>query len=280
MAVAVSPDGAWLHWRTEGPVDGEPVLLIMGLGGSSGAWWRLVPHVAAGHRAILFDNRGTGDSDRVRGIMTMKRMAADAVAVLDAAGVATAHVVGISMGGMIAQQVALSHRSRLRSLSLLCTSPGGRSGAPPWRLLVASALRPVVSPKATFGLAAPMLYGERARAAMPGRLAEDLERRAQEETPARTAWAQMAGIARWDVRARLGELEGLPTLVVHGEADALVPFDRGAEIAAAVPGSRLVALPRCGHLLTTEAEDAVAGALLNHLLTSPGIPLRAVASSV
>jgi len=135
VAIATTDDGAWLHWHAEGPPGGEPVLMIMGLGGSSRAWRRLLPHVRATHRALLFDNRGTGDSDRVGGVMTLGRMAADARAVLDAAGVADAHVVGISMGGMIAQQLALDHPDRVRSLALLCTSPGGGSGGPPWRLL-------------------------------------------------------------------------------------------------------------------------------------------------
>jgi enoyl-CoA hydratase/carnithine racemase/pimeloyl-ACP methyl ester carboxylesterase len=280
MAVAVTPDGAWIHWHQAGPPDGPPVLMIMGLGGSSRAWWRLVPHVTAAHRALLFDNRGTGDSDRVTGVMTLERMAGDAIAVLDAAGVGEAHIVGISMGGMIAQQLALSHRDRVASLSLLCTSPGGRDGAPPWRLLASSALRPFVGPAGTFGLAAPMLYGARAREEMEDRLAEDLAHRAQEETPALTAWAQMAGIARWNVRDRLAELAGIPTLVVHGEDDALVPFARGEALARGIPGARLVALPACGHLLTTEAEPAVAAAVVEHLSGACTVPLRCAASSV
>lgn len=281
MALAVTDQGAWMHWRAEGPSDGEPVLMIMGLGGSSKAWRRLLPHVAARHRALLFDNRGTGDSDRVRGAMSLERMAADAIAVLDAAEVDAAHVVGISMGGMIAQQMALDHRERVRSLSLLCTSPGGGgSGGPPWRLLASAALRPVFGHVRTWGLVVPVLYGERAQREMPERLAEDLERRGQEVTPAVTAWAQMAGIARWDVRERLAELGGIPTVVVHGEADRLVGFDRGQVLAAGIPGAELVALPGVGHLMTTEAEAAVAAALLGHLDAAAAGPLHEATAAV
>jgi pimeloyl-ACP methyl ester carboxylesterase len=175
------------------------------------------------------------------------------------------HVVGISMGGMIAQQLALDHPDRVRSLSLLCTSPGGSSGGVPWRLLASAALRPLFGHERTWGIVSPALYGEWARREMPDRLAEDLEARGQEATPALTAWAQMAGIARWDVRDRLAQLAPIPTLVVHGDADALVPVAGGREIAARIPSARLVILPGMGHLLTTEAEAEVAAALLAHL---------------
>jgi pimeloyl-ACP methyl ester carboxylesterase len=279
MALAPTDDGAWLHWRAEGPPDGEPVLMIMGLGGSSRAWRRLLPHVREHHRALLLDNRGTGDSDRVRGVMSLERMAADALAVIDAAEVPAAHVVGISMGGMVAQQLALDHPDRVRSLALLCTSPGGSSGGPPWRLLASAALRPAFGHARTWGIVVPALYGERARREMPDRLAQDLETRGEEATPALTAWAQMAGIARWDVRDRLGELAPLPTLVVHGEADALVPVEGGREIAARIPGARLVILPEVGHLLTTEAEAEVAAALLGHL-DRAAEPVRPVAAAL
>jgi 3-oxoadipate enol-lactonase len=279
VALARSGDGARLHWRADGPPDGEPVLMIMGLGGSSLAWQRLEPHISARHRAILLDNRGTGASDRVRRVMRVERMAADAIAVLDAAEVARAHVVGISMGGMIAQQIALDHRSRVRSLALLCTSPGGRSGGPPWRLLASTALRPLLGPTRTFGMVAPTLYGERARREMPERIAEDVARRARDATPAATAWAQMLGVARWNVADRLGELAGIPTLVVHGEADALVDPDGGRRIAAAIPGARLMLIAERGHLLTTEAEAELAAAVLDHIGSNLA-PLRGASRSV
>src|SRR5690349_17203444 len=98
--------------------------MIMGLAASSRLWYRLLPWIARRHRAILFDNRGTGRSAAVRGRLTMAGMAEDAVSVLDAAGADSAHVIGASMGGMIAQHVALDHRERVRSLVLACTTPG------------------------------------------------------------------------------------------------------------------------------------------------------------
>jgi pimeloyl-ACP methyl ester carboxylesterase len=258
-------DGAWLHWRSAGPADGEPVLMIMGLAGSGRMWWRLEPHLADRWWLLLIDNRGTGDSDRVSGPLTMAGMAADAVAVLDAAGVESAHVVGASMGGMIAQRLALDHRHRVRSLVLACTTAGGRSGAPPWRLLAASALRPVIGPGRMFGIVAPALYAARTRRERPERVREDLGVRIADATPPATVYAQLAATALHDSRARLHELAGLPVTVIHGSEDALVPVARAHELAAAIPGARLIELPETGHLLATDSEAEVGAALREHL---------------
>jgi pimeloyl-ACP methyl ester carboxylesterase len=262
--VPVARDGGVrLRWHEEG--EGEPLLLIMGLSGSARAWHRLLPHVAARRRTIVFDNRGTGDSSAVGGPLSMADMAADARAVLDAAGVASADVMGVSMGGMIAQHLALDHRDRVRSLILGCTTAGGARGAPPWRLLAASALRPVVGPTRTWGLIAPALFSSRTRRERPDRVAEELQVRVADATDPRTTFAQMAAIARHDTRARLAELAGLPVTVLHGDEDALVPVARGRELAAAIPGAEFVMLAGCGHLLTTDDEDATASAVLAHL---------------
>jgi pimeloyl-ACP methyl ester carboxylesterase len=258
-------DGAWLHWRSAGPADGEPVLMIMGLGGSSRMWWRLEPHLADRWWLLLIDNRGTGDSDPVSGPLTMAGMAADALAVLDAAGVDSAHVVGASLGGMVAQHLALDHRDRVRSLVLACTTAGGRKGAPPWRLLAASALRPLLGPGRTFGIVAPALYAERTRRERPERVRHDLGVRIADATSSATVYAQLAATARHDTRARLRELAGLPVTVLHGSEDALVPVARGRELAAAIPGARLVELPETGHLVATDAEEEVGAALREHL---------------
>ncbi len=267
MSAAVAPDGAWIHWRAHGPAepDGEPVLLIMGLGGSGAMWWRLVPHLSARRTAIVFDHRGTGDSDPVRRPLAMADLVGDALAVLDDAGIERAHVVGVSLGGMVAQQLALAHRDRVGSLVLGCTSPGGRRGVPPWRLLASAAARPFLGPGGTFDLVAPDLYAARTRRERPERVREDYERRVREGTDPRTIWAQLAAAAGHDVRVRLSELAGIATLVLHGEEDRLVPPARARELAAAIPGARLVMVPDCGHLLGTDAEEATSAAILEHV---------------
>jgi pimeloyl-ACP methyl ester carboxylesterase len=258
-----------IAWHELGPVEpgapGEPVLMIMGLAASSRMWFRLAPWIGARHRMILIDNRGTGDSPPARPGLTMSSLARDAVGALDEAGVESAHVIGASMGGMIAQHLALDHRDRVRSLVLACTTPGGGRGAPPWRMLAASALRPLVGSRRAFPIVAPVLYSATTRSKRPGRLREDLELRAADGTPMRTIYAQMGAIAGHDTRARLTELADLPTLVLHGLDDALIPPDRGRDLAELIPGARLELLPDCGHIIGTDAEERAAAAILAHL---------------
>jgi aminoacrylate hydrolase len=169
---------------------------------------------------------------------------------------------------MIAQHLALEDRASIRSLTLACTTPGGRSGVPPWRLLTTAALRPILGSKRTFPLVAPALYASNTLKERRERVQQDFERRMEDDTSPLTLWAQMGAIAAHDTRARLKELKGIPTLVVHGLEDNLVPSDRGRDLAALIPGARLELVPHCGHLLTTDAEEHVAGAVLSHLASA------------
>jgi len=158
--------GTRLHWRRV-PEDADPgitpVLLIMGLGGSSRAWWRLLPHLGP-VPAILFDHRGTGRSDSIHRPFGISTLVDDALAVLDAAGAARAHVVGVSLGGFVAQNLALEHRGRVASLVLASTAAGGGLMLkPPWRLLAATALRPLLGSERTWNLLVPAFYSARSR---------------------------------------------------------------------------------------------------------------------
>jgi 3-oxoadipate enol-lactonase len=259
---ARGPGGTRIAWRAYG--EGEPVLMIMGLMGSGRAWFRLLPHIAERRRAVVVDNRGTGDSERPFGLWTMRDLAGDAIAAMDAAGLDSAHVIGASMGGMIAQHVGVDHPERVRSLVLACTHAGGRSpGGTPWRMLASTALRPMIGLERTFPLVAPLLYSERARADRE-RMAGDLDMRVQDATPLQTWPGQIAAIVRHDVRDRVGRLD-LPVLVLHGEEDRLVPPEAGRRLAELIPGARFELIPGAGHVMTTDAEREVAGAITGFL---------------
>ena len=121
MAYVVS-SGVKLFWEEEG--SGEPILMIMGLSFTLDMWFRVRPALSKRYRLILFDNRGVGRSETPRGPYSIRQMAEDAVAVMNAAGVPSAYVMGASMGGMIAQELALRHPERVRALMLGCTSGG------------------------------------------------------------------------------------------------------------------------------------------------------------
>src|ERR1700739_1362068 len=119
----VENQGAKLYWDEQG--SGEPLLLIMGLSYPSYMWHRSRPVLAHSYRTIALDNRGIGQSDVPPGVYSIPLMASDAAAVLNAAGAERAHVIGVSMGGMIAQEFALQYPGRVRSLILACTAAGG-----------------------------------------------------------------------------------------------------------------------------------------------------------
>lgn len=271
MPFARTPTGR-ISYEVIGPTDPtqapQTLLMIMGLAGSGAMWFRLLPHVSRHHRAIVFDNRGTGSSSPACRPLTMRALTDDAVAVLDAAGVERAHVLGASMGGMIAQHLALEHRDRVRSLILACTSAGGRREPPNLRLTAASLLRPWIGPARTFSLVAPVLYSPRSRAENRERLEEDRRIRSADRVAPLTAALQALAIARHDTRTRLHELAGVPTLVVHGLDDRLVPPVDGRELAGGIPGARLVEIPDAGHLLGSDAEHDLADAVLRHLETA------------
>src|SRR5271170_6367611 len=120
--------GTSIYWEQSGA--GDPVLLIMGLGYARQMWFRTRPALEAHYRTIVFDNRGVGQSDVPPGPYSIAQMAADAAAVLDAAGVERAHVFGVSMGGMIAQEFAIANPNRVDSLILGCTACGGQNAVP------------------------------------------------------------------------------------------------------------------------------------------------------
>ncbi len=250
-------DGVKLHWDERG--SGTPVLLIMGHRYSSAMWYPILPALTAAHRTIWFDNRGTGQSGHSRKL-TVGQMAADALAVMDAAGVDKAHVFGVSMGGGVALEMGVRHQARLRSLVLGCTgamTPEKRRMPaimrnlyylPPWLL------RRLLSRgdgNHGYGSAAPL-----------DRVAIDQEMSAKDKYVTPGVIAQAAAIANH--RTTLEAVAGVttPTLVVHGDEDQLVPFAWGEELAATIPGSRLVKLQGAGHNILVAAGEPATKAVL------------------
>jgi 3-oxoadipate enol-lactonase len=253
--------GIRIWWEEEG--SGEPLLLIMGLGATLEWWIRLRPALVARYRTIVFDNRGAGKSDVPAGPYAIPAMANDAAAVLDAAGVSSAHVLGYSMGGYIAQELALGHPGRLRSLILASTSCGGRD-----------AVRAEPEVVSALGARATMTREEAARGMVPytfdaatprQRVEEDLAMRLRANVTNQGYFAQFAAIRAWGgAHDRLKDI-ATPTLVVHGETDRLVPPENGRILARAIPNARLVMLPQASHIFMTDQPDAARGAILSFL---------------
>lgn len=247
-----------LHYESTG--EGPAVLLIMGLGLPGDAWWRTAPVLARACRVVTFDNRGSGRSERPAGPLTIAAMAADAVAVLDAADIARAHVYGMSMGGMIAQELALRYPERVGALVLGATSAGGALATPPDpETLAFLARRAAVPDEEGRWASVPYVYSERTRTSGGARIGEDFAHRRSYVFQPDGYLAQLAAAAGHDTAARVGEITA-PTLVVHGAEDRMVPPANGRALAAAIPDARLLELEDAAHLYTTDepaADEAV-----------------------
>jgi 3-oxoadipate enol-lactonase len=252
--LAPAPDGrTQLYWESTG--QGAPVLLVMGLGLSGGAWWRTVPVLARRVRVITFDHRGVGRSRAFSPVYTTEAMADDAVSVLDAAGIGRAHVYGISLGGMVAQQLALRHPDRVRSLVLGATSPGGpRSVQPDAEVLEFVRGRLRMRSEDAAQASVPFNYGPRCRSAHPERIEEDIRRRLASAFSLRAYREQLFAAGLHNCYGRLPRIAA-PTLVVHGRHDRMVPAANGALLAERIPGARLRMLEESGHLYPTEEPD-------------------------
>jgi 3-oxoadipate enol-lactonase len=237
-----------LHWETFG--DGPPVLLIAGLGMTVDGWWATIPVLAASFRVIAFDNRDTGRSSRLPWPYSVAQMADDAVAVLDAAGEERAHVYGISLGSLVAQEVALRHPDRVQALVLGASSAGGFAAYKPAPssfaqtfLLRAGAMGPEEAEWA----AVPYTYAEKTRRLHAERIGADIAHRVSSAPEPLPYLYQAAAVATHDAYERLNQMAA-PTLVVHGEQDVFIPPANALVLAERIPGAQLRLWPDAGHM--------------------------------
>jgi 3-oxoadipate enol-lactonase len=251
--------GARIHWDEEG--SGAPLLLIMGLGWSSHAWHRTRPVLSEKYRTIALDNRGVGRSEAPPGPYSIAQMAADAAAVLNAARVNTAHIFGVSMGGMIAQEFALQYPNKVRSLILGCTAAGGPQAVRAEQEVLQVLMTRGQDPDQFAKAISPFIYD-------PGTSQERIEG----DTAVRRKWypsadayfAQLQAIMGWEAYSRIGQISA-PTLVIHGENDRLIPPENARQISARIPGAKLAMLPKASHIFATDQPHAAHAAVLEFL---------------
>jgi pimeloyl-ACP methyl ester carboxylesterase len=259
--------GREFHYERGG--SGEPLLLIQGMSGTHVAWGRPFREVLEeSFDVVAFDNRGIGLSGPVEGPFTIVEMAEDTAGLLEELGLESAHVVGISMGGMIAQELALAEPGRLRSLTLGCTYCGGPG----------SQLMPQENVEK---LAAGMMSGDRDKAIRasyevnlsPAFRADEGAYAAFHEmavsVPARKATIELQVQAIWghDTSGRLGDIS-TPTLIVHGTEDGVLPFPNGEQIASLMPGARFEPLEGVGHMFWWEQPQRSAELIREYALAA------------
>jgi pimeloyl-ACP methyl ester carboxylesterase len=264
----IENQGAQIYWDEQG--QGSPVLLIMGLGYTSVMWHRTRPVLAQKYRTIAFDNRGVGRSDVPPGPYSIAIMASDAAAVLDAAGVARAHVFGVSMGGMIAQEFALQYPARTRSLILGCTAAGGPSAVRAESKVADVLMARGMTLEQAREAILPYIYDV---ATPPEKIEEDVSLRRNWLPSLEGYMAQLLGILAWESYSRIAQITA-PTLVIHGKSDALVPPGNGELIAKRIPGAKLVLLEQASHLFLTDqtekAHQEILEFLSSHVSGEPG----------
>jgi len=230
-------NGVRIAYEVEG--SGPPLLLIQGLGYARWGWEPVVPLLARSFEVILFDNRGIGDSDCPPGPYTTAAMADDALQVLDETGVERAHVLGTSLGGMIAQELALAAPNRVDRLVLACTTPGGARAHPMPSATVDLMLRRATLREYTENALEPAVRPD---------LVDRIVAHREAEAQGYEAWAaQAAAGAGFDAYDRLGAVSA-PTLVLHGDGDTVVDPRNADLLAELLPNARLSTYEGLGHL--------------------------------
>jgi 3-oxoadipate enol-lactonase len=254
MPYVHTSDGTRLHYDVAGPRHGEPLLLVQGLGADSRGWALQRVHFARRYRVITLDNRGVGRSDKPIGTYDLARMALDVVEVLDDAGVDSALVMGASMGGIVAQIVALQHPERVRSLVLACTACRHQQ----WRRELLTEWAELARDRGMRAFAAEnlrWLVGPRSlRRFWPAFTALSS---VFISAPQHAFIAQVRAILAMDdgLRTRLPDVVA-PTLVIVGSQDILTPQADSEEIAELIPGAELAIVRGGAHGFMIEAAGA------------------------
>jgi 3-oxoadipate enol-lactonase len=238
-----------IAWQERG--SGQPLLLIQGLGYARWSWEPVVPRLAESYRVLFFDNRGIGESDKPEGPYTARVMADDALQVLDEAGVEHAHVLGASLGGMIAQELAVAAPKRVDKLVLCCTTAGGAATVPMPQVTVD-----------LFAEAATLAPEVALRRFVENALAPDAPAELVQEIFERRA-ANPLDPAGWQAQAAAGlgfaGVDGaitVPTLLVTGTEDNVVDPRNSDVLAERIPGAELERIEGAGHLFFWEQPDA------------------------
>jgi len=234
-----------LYYEEQG--QGEPLLLIMGLGASTLAWSEQIPAFAREFRVIAFDNRGAGRSDKPAVRYTIALFADDTAGLLDALGIDSAHVYGQSMGGFVAQELALRHPQRVRTLILASTTCGGRQAvvASPENLAGIGMMN-VLTPREAAEKGLSLLYSAEFIARHRHALIQRSLREAELRAPPDAFGRQVQAAIRHNTFDRLPDIL-CPTLVITGGDDKVVPADNSRLLAERIPGAELAVLPGAGH---------------------------------
>lgn len=249
--------------------NGPPVVLIQGAGVQGGGWAPQIAALSSRYSCLYFDNRGIGLSQPNSSRISVEQMAADTLALMDAEGWKSAHIVGHSLGGLIALHIALTHRERVRSLALLCTFADGRIPVRFSARMIWIGLRARIGTRRQRRNAFVGMVMPKAVLAMSDRteLAQSVGRIFGHDLADQSlaVMSQLAAMRAYDATPRLGELSGLHTLVIAGSEDLIAPAWAGRRLAQGIGGARFIEIPNAAHALPIHSPALVNDLLLEHL---------------
>jgi 3-oxoadipate enol-lactonase len=241
---------------------GPTLLLIRGLGSTCESFRAQVEGLSPHFRVIAFDNRCVGRTDQPQEPFTIADMADDTAALLDALDIRSAHVFGVSLGGMVAQELALRHPERVRRLALACTHAGPRTAArsPDWAVRIFNESRDLPRPEA-LRHSVPILFARKTVIERPELIEQSLRVMANNNQPKSSYLLQLGAVLKHDTYDRLDRITH-PTLVLTGTEDTLVDPRNSRMIADRIRGARLIEFEEAGHVFFTEKPDEVNRALI------------------
>lgn len=267
MAVTRTFEGCEFSWDLAG--DGPAVLFIQGVGVAGSGWAPQVSVLRDRFSCLSFDNRGMGASQPMTKPITVSQMARDALWLMGQVGWGSAHIVGHSLGGPVAMEIALTARERVRSLALLCTVARGADATRLTGRMLWLGIRSNVGTRRSRRRAflEIVMPPDVLRTADRDALAAELEPLFGHDLAVQppVAMKQLGALRRWDGRSRLSELAGIPTLVVSAAHDPIAPPLFGRALAAGIPGARYVEFPDASHGLPIQHADRVNALLGEHL---------------
>ena len=251
--------------------NGEPLVLINGLGADISRWFRIIPVLSQKYQVLAFDNRGAGQTDKPDIPYTMEMMADDVAGLLEALNIDTAHIFGVSMGGMIAQHLALRHPKMVAGLILGCTRCGGPKSVydsdEASRVLDPELTRTMTAEQRTRALL-PFLWSQKYIENNPDIVEEQVAAVIAHPVDPIGYTRQKQAADGHDTYDRLAEISA-PTLIIAGEDDRLIPVENSHLLASKIPNAEIVILKKAGHGFTMEAFDESNRTVLDFLRIHP-----------